>query len=205
MGRMMAHADTNASSRSERALAGLAVSGAAALMLATMGRAVVLLVIALGLSYAIWLTRMRWPEAHRLLPVLITAVVVQCAHFGEEVWSGFYRAFPLAMGADPWSERQFVAFNVVWLAVFVVATLGVAHGWRPAYVATLFLAIGGGIGNGLGHIALAIQARGYFPGLYTAPAALAVGIVLLIRHRPATARVTVGALLVGLLYPIIVR
>lgn len=180
----------NASSRIERALTGLAVAGAAALMLATMGRAVGLLVIALGLSYAIWLTRGTWPGSRRIVPVLVAAIIVQCAHLGEELWSGFYRAFPPVMGAGPWSERQFVVFNVVWLAVFLAATLGVAHGWRPAYVAALFLAIGGGIGNGLGHIALAIRARGYFPGLYTAPVVLIVGIILLMRHRPAARSVT---------------
>lgn len=182
--------DTNASPRIEDALTGLVVAGAAALMLATMGRAVALLVIALGLSYAIWLTRGAWPESRRMVPVLIAAVIVQCAHLGEELWSGFYRAFPLVMGVGPWSERQFVVFNAVWLAVFVAAILGVAHGWRPAYVATLFLAVGGGIGNGLGHIALAIQTGGYFPGLYTAPVVLVVGIMLLTRHRPAARSVT---------------
>ena len=93
------------------------------------------------------------------------------------------------MGGGPWSQRQFVVFNAVWLALFLAATLGVAQRWRPAYVLTLFRAIGGGIGNGLGHIALAIQAGGYFPGLYTAPFALVVGIALLLRHRPVTKRV----------------
>jgi hypothetical protein len=181
--------DTNVSSRAELSLTGLAVAGAAALMLATMGRAVGPLVIALGFSYAIWLTNGAWPAGRRIVPVLIAAVIVQCVHFGEELWSGFYRAFPLVMGGGAWSERQFVVFNAVWLAVFVAAIFGVAHGWRPAYVVTLFLAVGGGIGNGLGHLALAIQAGGYFPGLYTAPVVLVVGIMLLIRHHPAAGSV----------------
>ena len=157
-------------------LTGLVVVGAGALMLATMGRAVTVLVMAVGASYAIWLTRSDWPQSHRILPVFLVAVFVQCAHLGEEIWSGFYRAFPPVFGADPWSERQFIVFNLVWLVVFFAAGLGVKLRWRPAYIATLFLAIGGGIGNGLGHIALAIHAYGYFPGLYTAPVALAAGL-----------------------------
>jgi Protein of unknown function with HXXEE motif len=112
------------------------------------------------------------------------AVFIQCVHLAEEMWSGFYGAFPPVVGGSPWSARQFVIFNVIWLAVFLAAILGVLHHWRPAYVATLFLAIGGGIANGLGHIVLALQAHAYFPGLYTAPFALLVGITLLIRHRP---------------------
>jgi hypothetical protein len=174
-------------SRGEQLLAGLTVVGAGALMLAVMGRAVIVLVIALGASYAIWLTRNNWPRTDRILPVFLVAVVVQCVHLSEEMWSEFYRAFPPLMGGEPWSARQFLAFNGAWLAVFLVAAVGVTRRWRPAYLGTLFLAIGGGIGNGLGHIALAIRANGYFPGLYTAPFALGVGIALLMRHRgPST-------------------
>ena len=174
---------TNESSRIERALTGLVVAGAGTLMLVTMGRAVVLLVIALGISYAIWLTHGDWPMSRRIVPVLLLAVFIQGAHLTEEIWSGFYRAFPPVVGDGPWSARQFMIFNVIWLAVFLAAIWGVLHQWRPVYVATLFLAIGGGIGNGLGHVVLAIQAHGYFPGLYTAPFALLVGITLLLRHR----------------------
>jgi Protein of unknown function with HXXEE motif len=171
-------------SRIEQGLTGLAVAGAAALMLATMGRPVIALVIALWISYAIWVTRADWSLNSRIVPALLLAVLIQCVHLGEEIQSGFFRAFPPVMGGEPWSARQFVIFNVVWLAIFLVATFGATKGWRPAYVVTLFLAIGGGIGNGLGHIALAIRGGGYFPGLYTAPFALVIGIALLICHRP---------------------
>lgn len=177
------------SSRTEQALTGLVVVGVGALMLAAMGRAVILLVVALGASYAIWLTRRDWSTSRRSLPVLIIAVLVQCVHLTEEIWSGFYRAFPPVMGGEPWSERQFVVFNVVWLAVFLAAAIGIEQRWRPAYVATLFLALGGGIGNGLGHVVLAIRAEGYFPGLYTAPFALVAGIALLTCHRGTVKRV----------------
>ena len=173
----------------EQGLTGLVVIGASALMLAAMGRAVVLLVVALGASYAIWLMRGDWSMTRRVLPVFLVAVLIQCVHLSEEIWSGFFRAFPPMLGGGPWSEPQFVVFNVVWLAVFLAAAIGLEQRWRPAYVATLFLAIGGGIANGLGHIALAIRAEGYFPGLYTAPFALVAGIALLMRHRRVVERV----------------
>lgn len=176
-------------SRTERTLAGFVVVGAGALMLAAMGRPVVPLVIALGASYAIWLTRGDWPMNRGVLPVFLVALLVQCVHLSEEIWRGFYHAFPPVFGADPWSERQFVIFNLIWIAVLAVAAFGIERRWQPAYILTLFLGIGGGIGNGLGHIALAVRANGYFPGLYTAPIALLAGIALLMCHRRPAERI----------------
>jgi len=45
------------SSRTEQALTGLVVTAAGALMVTTMGRVVIVLVIALGISYTTWPTR----------------------------------------------------------------------------------------------------------------------------------------------------
>ena len=73
-------------------------------------------------------------------------------------------------------------------ALFLLAAIGLRHQWRPAYVASLFLAIGGGIGNGLGHIGLAVRANGYFPGAYTAPLVLVAGIALLVCHYQSVDR-----------------
>ena len=80
-------------SQTEQLLTGLVVVGAGALMLATMGRAVVVLVLALGISYAIWLTRGDSSVSRRIVPVLLLAVFVQCVHLGEETWSGFIEPF----------------------------------------------------------------------------------------------------------------
>lgn len=99
--------------RIEQSLAGLVVVGAGALMLGAMGRAVSLVVIALAASYAIWLTRGDWPMDRGVLPVFLCALLVQCLHLSEEIWRGFYRVFPQVFGADPWSERQFVIFNLI--------------------------------------------------------------------------------------------
>jgi hypothetical protein len=172
----------------ERTATTLSVVGGAVLMLASMGRAVILLVAALGVSCALWVAREEWPGDRRFLRLLIAAVLVQIVHLIEELWSGFYRAFPPVLGGEAWSERQFVLFNLVWLGLFLLAGFGVARRWRPAYVVTLFLAIGGGIGNGLGHLVLALRAQGYFPGAYTAPLAFAAGLVLLRGHGLGASR-----------------
>jgi hypothetical protein len=147
-------------------------------MLATMGRAVVFLVVALGLSYGLWLVRPEFSPARRILPAYAAAVVVQCGHLTEEYRTGFYRMFPPVLGSDPWSARQFLFFNLVCLVIFIFAGFGLARGWRPGLAVALFLALGGGIGNGLGHLMLVLRAGGYFPGAYTAPLVFLAGSVL---------------------------
>ncbi|MFL5385308.1 MAG: hypothetical protein ACJ8GN_22545 [Longimicrobiaceae bacterium] len=65
--------------------------------------------------------------------------------------------------------------------MFAAGGIGLAQGRREAYLVALFLALGGGIGNGVGHLALAARAGGYFPGAYTGALALVVGGIL--AHR----------------------
>ena len=162
----------------ERVVAGIAAAAAGGITLGTMGPAAGLLVVALAVAYALWVGRERWPAAARILPVYAAAVAVQCAHLAEEYASGFHRAFPPLLGAEPWSGRRFLVFNLGWLAAFAAAGVGLARGSRVAYLAALFLAIGGGIANGLGHLALSARAGGYFPGAYTGAAALLAGSLL---------------------------
>jgi hypothetical protein len=149
-------------------------------MLAAMGWAAVLLVVALLFSFGLWLTRPAWPSA-RVLPVYAVALLLQVAHLAEEYRAGFYRVFPPVLGQAPWSARQFLLFNIVWLAVFVVGGIGVWRGWQPMIVVALFLAVGGGVANGAGHLLLAANAGGYFPGAYTAPLLVLIGSLLLFR------------------------
>ena len=151
-----------------------------------MGRATIFLVVAMLLCYAIWLRRREWPRAKTVLGVYALAVLVQCAHLIEEYLGGFYREFPAVFGASQWSARRFLIFNIVWLTIFVSAGIGLSRGRRVAYLVALFLAIGGGIGNGLGHLALSAREGGYFPGAYTGVLAFVVGSVLAYRlTRPA--------------------
>lgn len=149
-------------------------------MLVTMGRAVALLAVALVLAYVVWLAQPVL-EPRRVLSAYLLALAAQGLHFIEEYRAGFYREYPPLVGAAPWSRSTFLLFNLAWLFVFVLAAQGVARRWRPAAVVVLFLALGGGVLNGLGHFALAARAGAYFPGLYTAPLSLAAGSYLLLR------------------------
>jgi len=149
-------------------------------MLVTMGRAVALLAVALVLAYVVWLAQSVL-EPRRVLSAYLLALAAQGLHFIEEYRAGFYREFPPLVGAAPWSRSTFLLFNLAWLFVFVLAAQGVARRWRPAAVVVLFLALGGGVLNGLGHFALAARAGAYFPGLYTAPLSLAAGSYVLLR------------------------
>lgn len=162
-------------------VAGLLVAAACAVTLATMGRATIFLVVAMVVCYAIWMRRSAWPPAETITPIYLVAVLVQCAHLFEEYRAGFYRVFPAVFGADPWSEQRFLIFNFVWLTIFVIGGFGLARQKRLAYLVAMFLAIGGGIGNGLGHLALSAREGGYFPGAYTGVLALIVGSVLTYR------------------------
>lgn len=167
--------------RRDRVQAAFHVGSACVIILVTMGRATILLVVTLVVCYALWVRRSGWPAAKSIIGIYAVAVVVQCAHLFEEYRTGFYRVFPPVFGADPWSARRFLTFNLVWLTVFLIAGFGLVRGRRGAYLVATFLAIGGGILNGLGHIALTFREGGYFPGAYTGVIALVVGTVLAYR------------------------
>jgi uncharacterized membrane protein (UPF0136 family) len=164
--------------RRSLAVGAVLVLVAAAASLETMGRAVSLLVGTMVLSLMLWSSRATWMRSRHLMPVYIAAVVVQGAHVLEEYQTGFHRVFPAGFGAAPWSSRQFLAFNLIWLGVFVICAIAVARGKRLGYLGAIFLAIGGGIGNGLVHFGLAARFGGYFPGAYTGALALVAGSAL---------------------------
>lgn len=146
-----------------------------------MGRAVSLLSAGLFIAYGIWLTG-RWKnDAARVLPVYLLAVAMQCLHFTEEYVTGFYRQFPKLWGGGSWSDVRFVAFNMLWLAIFVLAGVGVYRRLHMAYLAVIFLALIGGVANGAGHLLLSAMYWRYFPGMVTAPLCLLLGIALLVK------------------------
>jgi len=154
---------------------------AASAILATafvMGRAAAGLTIGLAACLALWLALEWGPCPPRLRWAYGAGIVVQAAHLGEEYGAGFYRVFPERFGYT-WSAARFLAFNLTWLVVFVVAYVGLHRGARLAYLPVLFLAVVGGIGNGIVHLVLAAQAGGYFAGLYTAPLCLVAGTAVL--------------------------
>ena len=154
------------------------VAAASVVMFAAMGRAVAGLVAALVGSYLIALRPIRIEQLRRAVPAYLTAVAAQAVHMIEEYRAGFYREFPPVWGAAPWSSESFLVFNLAWLLVFGLAAVGLKRGWWLAVVVALFLALGGGVLNGIGHAALAVRAGGYFPGLYTAPLVFCAGLYL---------------------------
>ena len=111
---------------------------------------------------------------------------MQCLHFGEESLTGFSQQFPALLGYK-WSGAVFVGYNAAWLVLFALAAVGVRRRISLAYLVVIFFALFGGIANGVGHLALALMQRRYFPGTITAPLCLIVGILLfrsLIRRPP---------------------
>jgi hypothetical protein len=143
-----------------------------------MGRAATLLSVGLVAAYLLWVTA-RWKnDPAAVLPMYLLAIAVQCLHFVEEYLTGFQRQFPKLLGYE-WSDARFVTFNMAWLAVFVLAALGVYRRLPLAYLVVLFLALAGGVGNGAGHLLLSAMQGRYFPGAATAPLCLLAGIGLL--------------------------
>lgn len=145
-----------------------------------MGRAVLLLNLVLVLSFAVWATRPRTASPRRVLPAVAAAVVVQLGHLTEEYYTGFQRALPALVGYA-WEDWRYLTFNGAWLVAFAASAVAIAHRQRLGYLGAFFLALGGGVGNGLAHLALVARAGGYFPGAYTAPLCLVAGVLLLAR------------------------
>jgi len=127
-----------------------------------MGRASMLLSVGLVLAYLFWIAA-RWKnDPAAVLPIYLLAIAVQCLHFTEEYVTGFQHEFPKLIGYE-WSDARFVTFNMAWLAVFVLAGLGVYRRLQVAYIVVLFLALAGGVGNGVGHLVLSATQGRYSP------------------------------------------
>ena len=116
---------------------------------------------------------------------LFIATIVQSIHCTEETVSGFPAKFPALFGLPAIPQSFFIGFNVMWIAIWLIAVPALRAGKPPAMFAAWFLAIAG-IANGIAHPLLAIAAGGYFPGLLTSPFIGLAGIWLGRRlHRAA--------------------
>ncbi|MDX1500198.1 MAG: HXXEE domain-containing protein [Woeseiaceae bacterium] len=116
-------------------------------------------------------------ERRAAAAALLLATSVQAAHFTEEAYSGFHAAFPAMFGLPAIPFAAFVAFNVAWLAAWLLAVPALAAGNRLAMFAAWFLALAALL-NGIAHPALAIAAGAYFPGLVTSPLIALAGLRL---------------------------
>lgn len=158
----------------------IAVAAAMAVQTLAMGRAIAALDVALAIAFAMWVGGGWAANAGERAVVrrYAAGLVAFALHFTEEYVTGFHRALPRLVGYE-WTSAQFVAFNASWFAVFVISLFGVRRGVRLAYLPLFFFAVGGGLLNGIGHVALALMRGGYFPGLVTAPLMFAAGVAIL--------------------------
>lgn len=134
--------------------------------------------IGLVISYGFWVGA-GWRFAPRLKVVFFIAVFVFVGHAAEEFLTGFQQDLPALFGRAPWSDQRFIIFNGLWALVFAAAAFTVTAVRPLPVLIILFFAVVGGVGNGVAHLLLVLQRGAYFPGAWTAPVCLVMGIWLL--------------------------
>jgi hypothetical protein len=108
----------------------------------------------------------------------VLAIACQVLHFAEEAGGGLNRRLPEFFGLDPVAMNSFVGVNLVALAVWVLSVVALRGRISAALFPLWFLAVAS-VSNALLHPALAVAARGYFPGVLTAPVVGVAGAFLL--------------------------
>jgi hypothetical protein len=140
---------------------------------------------------ALLLTILRRPVAgdpagrERTARLFLIGLAAQCLHFMEEFLTRFPDRFPELLGLSPWSEDFFVVFNLIWLSVWILSTIGLQRGYRFALFPIWFFAIAS-MANGISHPALSLMVHGYFPGLITSPVVGVLGVLLWLSLRVLT-------------------
>ncbi len=137
-----------------------------------------LALVAAWLSAARSWARPAGPSDREPVRVAGLAVLVQAAHFSEELATGFAERFPALFGVPPIPLPVFVVFNVGWLAIWSVSAWASASRHRFALFPLWFLGVAS-VANGLAHPAFALIAGAYFPGLVTSPLVGWCGVLLM--------------------------
>lgn len=117
-------------------------------------------------------------EIGRVRRVAVIAIIIQCAHFGEEWYTGFDGRFPQMLGLAPWPRAFFAGFNLSWIAIWCVSALLMSKQPRLSAFPLWFLGIASAV-NGIAHPVLAFASAGYFPGLWTSVLVGVAGVFLL--------------------------
>ncbi len=117
--------------------------------------------------------------------VLALSVAVQGIHFAEEAATGFHQSLGGLFGLPAMPFSFFVAFNLMWLGIWIASVPGLRSARPAAFFAAWFLAIAG-MFNGIAHPFLALAAGRYFPGLVSSPVIAAASVWLWLRLRDAT-------------------
>jgi hypothetical protein len=116
----------------------------------------------------------------RIVRLYLVGIAFQCLHFTEEYVTRFHVRAPEFLGFVAWPSEFFVIFNLSWIALWVVAAVGIKRRIRAAFFPVWFFAIGM-VGNAVWHPLLCLATGGYFPGLFTSPFAGVIGVMLLSR------------------------
>jgi Protein of unknown function with HXXEE motif len=112
----------------------------------------------------------------------LALVLAQAAHSVEEYQTRLYDVFPPArfvsglLSAD--RRVGFVIFNVSLVAFGLWCFFGPIRGARPSARPLAWAWASVETANGIGHIAWALAAGAYRPGLATAPFLVAIGLTL---------------------------
>ncbi len=148
---------------------------AIAIQALSLGLPAILLSAALVLSLVLWLTTpWRLGPGSRLAASL--GVLVLLAHVAEEYLTGVQVALPALFGREAWGSAQYLGFNGVWVILFGAAIATARPGRSLPVLVILFLAVAGGVVNGVFHLLLVLRRESYFPGAWTAPCSVAVGL-----------------------------
>ena len=145
-------------------------------------------VLTVAAAVSLVLTILRKPQTagrEQTVRVFLLGLAVQSLHFMEEFVTHFEDRFPALLGLSAWSENFFVAFNLIWMSVWILSAVGLQRGNRMALFPVWFFAIAC-VANGIAHPVLAIAAHGYFPGLITSPILGVLGVLLWIRLLQST-------------------
>jgi len=107
------------------------------------------------------------------------ALAVQCFHFIEEYVGEIYIRLPQLFELPPIDKDEFVIFNLVAYAVFILGGIALFRNYRGVMVIPIFFVLLGVMANGIIHVLLALWTASYFPGLYTALLYLFLGPYLI--------------------------
>ena len=121
----------------------------------------------------------KMPKPERVLPIYLIALAIQFLHFTEEYVYGFhFRVTEILDGTPPFTPDVFVAFNMIAYCLFLLAGVGMYKEMKFPMIVVWFFTIAATLGNAILHPLLAVRVGGYFPGLFTSFAYLALGPIL---------------------------
>jgi len=123
-------------------------------------------------------------ERHAASVALLIATAVQSVHFCEEWATGFHIRFPALFGLPAMSMTFFVAFNLAWIAIWIVCIPRLRESSSFAFFAAWFLALAAVL-NAIAHPLMAVAVNGYFPGLISSPLIGLAGLWLWLKLRKA--------------------